>query len=100
MRGNFKVVAQLDDDIFFDKKYDREDKEYIKKRIYEFDWKSLQRLPNPGETITFMGALHFMVTVKEIWTWHTANDGYYKYPGLLYTVFIDEIEILEDHRQK
>lgn len=88
----YNIVTQLDADIFSEKNYSKADKEYIKKRIEEFEWNSLQRFPNPKEFITFLGPFDFNIKVGEIWAKITKDDD------LQYTILFDEIRILEDHR--
>lgn len=100
MEGNFTVYAQIGDDVFSENKFNEETEKYIRKRLLNFDWKSLQRLPAPKERMSFLGEIAFDITIQDVWIWHTADDGFYENPGLRYTIFIEKIEILENHRRK
>ena len=93
MTGEFNIdFAIIPDEIYTKKETNKEDWDYINDTLTKFDWKSLQRLPEKGETIFFLGKIDFMIQVGDIWT--TFVDGkYYKREGLWYTIYITHIDI-------
>ena len=94
MKGQFGVDVEVASDIFSERNIPEEDREYILKVLKEFNWKSLQRLPERDEEVFFLGAIELIATVGTIWT--RVYDGkYYTKKGLWYTVFIRDIEIIQ-----
>lgn len=94
MKGKFGVDVEVAYDIFDKRNIPEEDREYILKVLKEFNWKSLQRLPERSDEIVFLGAIVFIATVGTIWT-RVFDRKYYTKEGLWYTVFIRDIEIIQ-----
>lgn len=100
MKGNYYVTYEIDDDIFICRHFEEDELDYIYGKLNQFDWKSLQRLPQQNEMISFLGVISFEITVKDVWIWQVADDGQYDMePGLHYVIFIGDIEITQDNRK-
>ena len=102
MEGKFGVSFEVTANFFEGEDIPEEDKEYISekdrkyilKMLKEFNWKSLQRLPESDEEIVFYGDIVFVVSVMRVCT-TVFDEKYHMEERLWYTIYLDDCEIIQ-----